>query len=300
MNKNDLEEITEDNVKDIKVKPCKKFEGRLYALKLEHTGETEYALITDGKGSYQKGQSLIAETRYGMDLVDVMGEVFSKMCTLEPIKVLRVASEDDLKKRTTNVAKEKDAFTIALKKIEAYKLDMKLIDVHFLLEEPKILFLFTSEGRVDFRDLVKDLVATFHARIELRQIGVRDATRTIGGLAVCGRDFCCHSVTDQLKPVSIKMLKDQNLSLNSVKISGNCGRLLCCLSYEHDTYIEIKSKFPTENTRIKYQDEIWRVKEINAITEKAILISEDKRLASFTHEELGKTNDGKWFIKEKK
>ncbi|WP_461248179.1 regulatory iron-sulfur-containing complex subunit RicT, partial [Treponema sp. R6D11] len=140
-------------------------------------------------------------------------------------------------------------FDICFKKIENHKLEMKLVLVHYLLEEPKILFFFTADNRVDFRELVKDLVSVFKMRIELRQIGVRDEARVLGGLGVCGRGYCCHCVSDKLKPVSIKMAKDQKLSLNSVKISGPCGRLMCCLFYEYSFYSEQQRALPQEGVR---------------------------------------------------
>jgi cell fate regulator YaaT (PSP1 superfamily) len=156
---------------------------------------------------------------------------------------------------------------------------MKLVSAHYLFGESKILFFFTAESRVDFRDLVKDLVSQFRTRIELRQIGVRDESRVLGGLGVCGRDFCCHSVTDKLNPVSIKMAKKQNLSLNSLKISGPCGRLLCCLAYEYDFYKETKDKLPGEGSRIIYEGERCKVIEVNVMSQKIRLTCTEGRVA---------------------
>ncbi len=141
-----------------------------------------------------------------------------------------------------------------------------------------MLFFFTADSRVDFRELVKDLVSVFKMRIELRQIGVRDESRVLGGLAVCGRDYCCHGITDKLNPVSIKMAKEQNLSLNSMKISGPCGRLLCCLSYEYDFYREEKRKMPSEGSRLKVRDEMVKISEVNILSKKIYLNSADGRL----------------------
>ena len=140
--------------------------------------------------------------------------------------------------------REERAFALCREKIEARGLEMKLVSAHYLLDEQKILFFFTAENRVDFRELVKDLVSVFKMRIELRQIGVRDEARVVGGLGICGRALCCNAITDKLRPVSIKMAKEQNLTLNSMKISGPCGRLLCCLSYEFDVYREARQTLP--------------------------------------------------------
>jgi cell fate regulator YaaT (PSP1 superfamily) len=155
---------------------------------------------------------------------------------------------------------------------------MKLVSLHYLLEDQKILFFFTAEIRVDFRELVKDLVNVFKTRIELRQIGVRDEARVVGGLGVCGRGYCCHAVSDKLRPVSIKMAKDQNLSLNSMKISGPCGRLLCCLSYEHGFYNEQRRLIPQEGVRVSHGDTVWKVTEVNVVTGRIKLGSEDGRI----------------------
>jgi len=185
--------------------------------------------------------------------------------------ISHMATPDEIKKYNENLEEEKKAIEICREKIQKNNLDMKLVTSHFLLCEPKVLFFFTSEGRVDFRDLVKDLVAVFKMRIELRQIGVRDESRVLGGLAVCGRDYCCHCVSDKLDPVTIKMAKEQNLSLNSIKISGPCGRLLCCLSYEYEFYNEEKSTYPQEGTKIKIGDELFRVQEVNILSRKVTL-----------------------------
>lgn len=186
-------------------------------------------------------------------------------------KIDRLATPDDMKRYYANLETEEEAMEVCREKVQKRNLDMKLVAAHFLLGEPKALFFFTAEDRVDFRDLVKDLVSVFRLRIELRQIGVRDEARVLGGLAICGRDFCCHAITDNLKPVSIKMAKEQNLSLNSMKISGPCGRLLCCLAYEYDFYVEEKRDFPFEGSRIKIGSELFKVFEINILSKKISL-----------------------------
>ncbi len=164
---------------------------------------------------------------------------------ITPLKnVLRLATNEDIDKHTINKEKEKNAFEVCLSKIEEHDLPMKLIDVEYTFDNNKVIFYFTAEGRVDFRELVKDLASIFRTRIELRQIGVRDEAKMIGGLGPCGRPMCCSSFLGDFAPVSIKMAKEQNLSLNPSKISGICGRLMCCLNYEQITYEEIKKELP--------------------------------------------------------
>lgn len=189
----------------------------------------------------------------------------------DTVWIERLASDEDLKRYKELSIRENDALTLCREKVKKHKLEMKLVTAHFLLVEPKIIFFFTADVRVDFRELVKDLVGIFRIRIELRQIGVRDESRLLGGLAVCGRDYCCHGITDKLLPVSIKMAKEQNLSLNSIKISGPCGRLLCCLAYEQDFYVAEKLKYPSEGSRIKIGRDLYRVSEVNIISRKITL-----------------------------
>ncbi len=192
----------------------------------------------------------------------------------------RLATPTDMNRYQEFQAKEDEAMKICREKIALHKLDMKLVTAHFLLGEPKIIFFFTADVRVDFRELVKDLVSVFRIRIELRQIGVRDESRVLGGLAVCGRDFCCHSVTDKLNPVSIKMAKEQNLSLNSMKISGPCGRLLCCLSYEFDFYVEEKKQYPPEGSRLKVGFDLMKITEVNILSKRISLSGAEGRMLS--------------------
>ena len=208
-----------------------------------------------------------------------------------------VASAEELKKYEENKAAEQNAICVCREKIEKLGLNMKLVTAHFLLCEPKVLFFFTADERVDFRELVKELVSVFRIRIELRQIGVRDESRVLGGLAVCGRDFCCHCVSDKLNPVTIKMAKEQNLSLNSMKISGPCGRLLCCLSYEYDFYCEEKQAYPPEGAKIKLGNEIFRVQEVNILSHKMTLTGSEGRSYSVPREEVYfDTDTGHWEV----
>ncbi|MCR5436793.1 MAG: hypothetical protein K6E97_06990 [Treponema sp.] len=268
----------------------------LYHIKLEYSCETLYAKAPD-KMELKAGDYVITPTRYGKDMALVLGQSkkpigikFEDIVTID-----RKASEEDMKKREELVKKEKDAFKIFKEKVAAHKLDMKLVDTHFLFEEQKALFFFSSDNRVDFRELVKDLVSVFKMRIELRQIGVRDESRITGGLGVCGRPFCCHGVSDKLRSVSIRMAKDQNLSLNSTKISGQCGRLLCCLSYEFDWYNEARKNLPSEGIHIYYDGTNFTITEVNPLTNMVKMSGEDGRLLEvnakrFVHE------GGKWKI----
>jgi cell fate regulator YaaT (PSP1 superfamily) len=185
------------------------------------------------------GGFAIVETSRGLEFGEVVvapKEVADEEVVQPLKKVVRPAGEEDCQKILENRQKEDEAFDLAIKKIQEHSLDMKLVDVEYTFDRSKIIFYFTADGRVDFRDLVKDLAAVFRTRIELRQIGVRDEAKMIGGLGPCGRVLCCHTFLGEFEPVSIRMAKDQNLSLNPTKISGVCGRLMCCLRYESDAY----------------------------------------------------------------
>ena len=188
-----------------------------------------------------------------------------------------LATPTEMAKYEENRSQEDTALEVCREKIIKHKLAMKLISAHFLLGESKVIFFFTAEERVDFRELVKDLVSVFRMRIELRQVGVRDEARLIGGLSVCGRDYCCHAMNREMEPVTIKMAKEQNLSLNSAKISGPCGRLLCCLAYEYEYYMEEKAGAPPEGTKLKIDHDIWRVSEVNILSRKLTCATQDGR-----------------------
>ena len=181
-------------------------------------------------------------------------------------KVIRVATENDIKTLKENKEKEKEAFKICEQKIEAHGLQMSLVDAEYTFDRSKLLFYFTADGRVDFRELVKDLASTFKTRIELRQIGVRDESRMVGGFGICGRPFCCNTFLTDFQPVSIKMAKEQGLSLNPTKISGTCGRLMCCLKYEQDTYEHLLRVTPKVGAIVDTPDGKGRVIENNLIT----------------------------------
>ena len=268
----------------------------LYNLKLDYSCETVYAKVQD-KLNLKAGDFAIIPTRYGKDMARVLGLAKKPMGIKQSdiVTIERKANEKDLEKREELKQKEKDAFPIFKEKVAAHKLDMKLVEVHFLTEESKALFFFSSDNRVDFRELVKDLVSIFKMRIELRQIGVRDESRITGGLGICGRPFCCHGVSDKLRPVSIKMAKDQNLSLNSMKISGQCGRLLCCLSYEYDWYNEARRKLPNEGIRIFYDGTDFKITEVNPLTSMVKMIGEDGRMLEVNAKRFFKENN-RWKI----
>jgi len=273
------------------------FPQPLYQLKLEYSQETFYATTTEL--NLQSGNYVITPTRYGEDMARVMGLVQHPIRTTvkDIVTVTRRATEEDFRRAEENIEKENAASALFKEKVQAHKLDMKLVDCHYLLEEPKVIFFFTADARIDFRKLVKDLVAILRLRIELRQIGVRDESRMAGGIGCCGRPFCCHAVTDKLRPVSIKMAKEQNLSLNSLKISGQCGRLLCCLSYEYDWYVETRKKLPSIGTNLYYDNTLFRISEINLITGIIALAGEDGRVISIPAQRFSQQH-GKWKINE--
>ncbi|MBQ3416899.1 MAG: stage 0 sporulation family protein [Ruminococcus sp.] len=182
-------------------------------------------------------------------------------------KMLRVATKDDLRRIEENAKKEKDAQKIFEQKVSEHELEMKLVDVEYTFDNSKIIFYFTADGRVDFRSLVKDLASVFRTRIELRQIGVRDESKMLGGLGVCGRPFCCNSFLGEFQPVSIKMAKDQGLSLSPTKISGTCGRLMCCLKYEQDAYVDLLKRTPKVGAIVKTPEGRGLVVETNLLSQ---------------------------------
>ena len=209
------------------------------------------------KYKIKKGDHVIVETARGVEFGTVV--LGPKKITddevVQPLKpVIRVATAQDYKTEERNREKEKDAFRICQEKIQKHGLGMKLVDTEYTFDNNKILFYFTADGRIDFRELVKDLAAVFKTRIELRQIGVRDETKILGGFGICGRPLCCNTYLTEFVPVSIKMAKEQNLSLNPTKISGVCGRLMCCLKNEEEAYEELNSKLPNVGDRVETAD----------------------------------------------
>ena len=218
----------------------------------------------------QKDTYVVVETARGIEFGEcVIGiKEISEKDIVAPLKsVLRIATEEDINKHFKNKDKEKDAFDICLKKIQEHELTMKLIDVEYTFDNNKVIFYFTADGRVDFRELVKDLATIFKTRIELRQIGVRDEAKMLGGLGPCGRPMCCSTFLGDFASVSIKMAKEQNLSLNPTKISGICGRLMCCLNYEQSTYEDIRKRMPKVGSIVKTSEGTGEVFSNNIVKE---------------------------------
>lgn len=218
----------------------------------------------------KKGDKVIVETAQGEEYGEVMipNRIVEDEKIMAPLKkVIRIANNKDHKHYEECQKKEKEAFHICQKKIKEHKLDMTLTDVEYKFDDSKILFYFTADGRIDFRELVKDLAAIYKTRIELRQIGVRDEVKKIGGNGVCGRELCCCSFLSDFEAVSIKMAKEQNLSLNPSKISGNCGRLMCCLKYENDVYEEKSKRLPNMGAIVKTEDGEGEVDNIETLKE---------------------------------
>ena len=215
------------------------------SVKFKNNGKVYYF---DPNGvSAEKGQFVIVETSKGIEYAECAqgNHEVDDASVIPPLRpVIRIATEEDTRRAEENRKKEADAFAVCQEKIAKHELDMKLVDVEYNFEGSKILFFFTSDGRVDFRELVKDLASVFKTRIELRQIGIRDEARMLGGLGICGKPFCCSQFLDDFQPVSIKMAKTQGLSLNPAKISGTCGRLMCCIKYEQEAYEELVKNVP--------------------------------------------------------
>lgn len=210
---------------------------------------------------------------------------------VQPLKdVIRVATKKDQEKEENNRKKEKEAYEICLKKIQKHDLDMKLIDAEYTFDNNKVLFYFTADGRIDFRELVKDLAAVFKTRIELRQIGVRDETKILGGIGICGRPLCCHTYLSEFVPVSIKMAKEQNLSLNPTKISGVCGRLMCCLKNEQETYEYLNKKLPGLGDRVVTPEglkgEVQSVNVLRQLVKVLVDAGDEKEIREYPVEEL--------------
>ena len=241
----------------------------------------------------KKGDHVIVETargvEYGTVVCDPKDVEDDKV--VQPLKpVLRIASERDDEQEANNKKKEKDAFAICLEKIAKHKLEMKLIDAEYTFDNNKVLFYFTADGRIDFRELVKDLASVFKTRIELRQIGVRDETKIVGGIGICGRALCCHSYLSEFIPVSIKMAKEQNLSLNPTKISGVCGRLMCCLKNEEETYEELNRKLPGVGDYVTTDDglrgEVSSVNVLRQLVKVLVEVDDEKELREYKVDQL--------------
>lgn len=242
-------------------------EVEVVGVRFRQTGKIYY-FDPDGM-KIDQGENVIVETARGLEYGQIVAQnkMVSNTEIVPPLrKVIRKATKDDDLRHEDNNRKEKEAFDICLQKIDKHGLDMKLIEVEYTFDNNKLLFYFSAEGRVDFRELVKDLASVFKTRIELRQIGIRDEAKMMGGLGVCGRPFCCKTFLNDFAQVSIKMAKEQNLSLNSAKISGTCGRLMCCLRYESDVYEEELRKTPKIDSIVETPDGDGVVSEVSPLS----------------------------------
>jgi len=240
------------------------------------------------------GQKVVVETARGIELGEaaIGPRLVDDKLVISPLKkVLRIALPEDIARAAENSKKEKSAFAKCMQKVAEHNLPMKLVDVEFAFDGSKILFYFTAEGRVDFRELVKELAAVFRTRIELRQIGVRDEAKMLGGLGCCGRELCCATFLGDFDPVSIRMAKDQNLSLNPTKISGICGRLMCCLRYESDDYEEAKGCFPANGETVQAPCGKCKVVGSNIMKNTVTVEAQDKQVRSYPLSEIDRKQD---------
>lgn len=240
-----------------------------------------------------KGDHVIVETARGVEYgtVVIAPKKIEEDKVIQPLKpVIRVANSEDDAIEAENKVKEKEAFQICLEKIKKHGLQMKLIDSEYTFDNNKLLFYFTADGRIDFRELVKDLAAVFKTRIELRQIGVRDETKILGGIGICGRPLCCHTYLADFAPVSIKMAKEQNLSLNPTKISGVCGRLMCCLKNEEETYEELNSHLPNVGDYVTTPEglkgEVSGISILRQLVKVIVTINDEKEIREYKVDEL--------------
>ena len=255
---------------------------KVIGVRFRKAGKIYY--VSPGDADIKAGQHVIVETARGVEygyVVQGTHEVDDKK-VVQPLKpVIRMATEADEEVERKNKEKEKEAFKICLEKIKKHELEMKLIDTEYTFDNNKVLFYFTADGRIDFRDLVKDLASVFKTRIELRQIGVRDETKIVGGIGICGRPLCCASYLSEFIPVSIKMAKEQNLSLNPTKISGVCGRLMCCLKYEEETYEELNGRLPNIGDYVTTDDglkgEVHSVSILRQLVKVVVTVNGDEK-----------------------
>ena len=255
---------------------------KVIGVRFRNAGKIYY--FSPGNMEIKTGDHVIVETARGIEYGYVVlgSRDVEESKVIQPLKsVIRMATKDDKNKEQLNRAKEKDAFKICQEKIRKHNLEMKLIDVEYTFDNNKILFYFTADGRIDFRELVKDLASVFKTRIELRQVGVRDETKIVGGVGICGRALCCHSYLTEFIPVSIKMAKEQNLSLNQTKISGVCGRLMCCLKNEEETYEYLNSKLPGIGDYVTTDDglkgEVQSVNVLRQLVKVIVVVEKDEK-----------------------
>ena len=241
----------------------------------------------------KRGDHVIVETARGVEYGTVVGGIreVDDSKVVQPLKpVLRIANERDDEQEAANKVKEKKAFAICQEKIKKHKLEMKLINAEYTFDNNKVLFYFTADGRIDFRELVKDLAGVFKTRIELRQIGVRDETKILGGIGICGRQLCCHTHLSEFVPVSIKMAKEQNLSLNPTKISGVCGRLMCCLKHEEETYEDLNRRLPNTGDYVTTDDglkgEVSGVNVLRQLVKVIVNVGDEKEIREYRADQL--------------
>lgn len=277
--------------------------AEVIGVRFKNTGKVYY--FDPGEETLQKGEMAIVETARGVECGEVAMEnrEVSDASIVQPLrKLVRRATAEDLQKVAENRKKEKNAFKACEKKIADRGLEMKLVDVEYTFDNSKILFYFTADGRVDFRELVKDLAGMFRTRIELRQIGVRDEAKMLGGMGICGRPFCCGSFLGGFQPVSIKMAKEQGLSLNPVKISGTCGRLMCCLKYEQEAYQDLLRTTPKVNALVSTPEGKGIVIDQNLLTRKlTVRLDKDPDAAPkvFKVDEVKVLRDGRIKVEKK-
>ena len=264
---------------------------KIVGVRFRNAGKIYY--FDPKKLAIKKGDHVIVETARGIEYGSVVANVqeVTDDKVVQPLKaVIRIANAEDDTKAARNKEKEKDAMRICQEKIRKHKLEMKLIDAEYTFDNNKVLFYFTADGRIDFRELVKDLAAVFKTRIELRQIGVRDETKLIGGVGICGRPLCCHTFLSEFAPVSIRMAKEQNLSLNPAKISGVCGRLMCCLKNEEETYEYLNSRLPGVGDKVTADDgfkgEVQSVNVLRQLVKVLVDVDDEKELREYEVERL--------------
>lgn len=264
---------------------------KVIGVRFRRTGKIYYFAPEDL--DIEKGQHVIVETARGIEYGTVVlgiREVKDEEITPPLKSVIRIATEEDDRKEEENREKEKNAFSICQEKISKHGLEMKLIDAEYTFDNNKVLFYFTADGRIDFRELVKDLAAVFKTRIELRQIGVRDETKVRGGYSICGRPLCCSTYLTDFVPVSIKMAKEQNLSLNPTKISGVCGRLMCCLKNEEETYEELNRNLPMVGDNVGTVDglrgEVQSVSVLRQLVKVLVEVNDEKEIREYKVSEL--------------
>ncbi|MCM1257123.1 MAG: stage 0 sporulation family protein [Roseburia sp.] len=264
---------------------------KVVGVRFRNAGKIYY--FNPAKLEMETGTHVIVETARGVEMGTVIlaPKNVEDDAVVQPLKtVIRVATEADEKIVKRNKEKEKEAFKICLEKIEKHQLDMKLVDAEYTFDNNKLLFYFTADGRIDFRELVKDLASVFRTRIELRQIGVRDETKILGGVGICGRALCCHTYLSEFVPVSIKMAKEQNLSLNPTKISGVCGRLMCCLKNEQETYEYLNSRLPSMGDHVTTPEglkgEVQNVNVLRQLVKVIVDVGDEKEAREYSVEEL--------------